>query len=97
MFRNPQINFYVTDVDASLRFYRDLFGFTETFRTPRDGKPIHVEMRLGELTLGVASFESVRRIHGLDVGTGPPRAEVVVWTEDVDRAFTSITASGAQL
>ena len=96
MFRNPQINLYVADVDASLRFYRDLFEFTETFRTPRDGAPIHVEMRSGGLILGVASIESARGIHGLDLGVGSPRAEIVVWTDDVDQAFASITAQGAR-
>jgi catechol 2,3-dioxygenase-like lactoylglutathione lyase family enzyme len=96
MFRDPQINLYVADVEASRRFYCESFGFTETFRTPRDGEPIHVEMRLGTLTLGVASIESARHIHGLDLGNGPPRGELVVWTDDVDEAFTSITTRGAR-
>ena len=94
MFRDPQINLYVADVEASLRFYRDLLGFTENFRTPKDGTPIHVEMRLGGLILGVASIESVRDIHGLDMQPGPPHGEVVLWTDDVDSAFESITAKG---
>jgi catechol 2,3-dioxygenase-like lactoylglutathione lyase family enzyme len=34
MFRDPQINYYVRDVEASARFYVDLFGFEEIFRTP---------------------------------------------------------------
>ena len=97
MFRDPQINLYVADVDNSLRFYRDLLGFTETFRTPDDGPPIHVEMRLGGLILGVASIESARRIHGLAVaGDGPPCGEVALWTDDVDRAFALLTVRGAQ-
>ena len=94
MFRDPQVNLYVADIEASLRFYRDLLGFTETFRTPREGTPIHVELRLGGLILGVATIESARSIHGLNPGDGPPRAEVVLWTDDVDRAFVSITAHG---
>src|SRR6266567_6130915 len=96
MLRDPQINIYVADVEASLRFYGELFGFTETFRTPAEGLPMHVEMRLGGLILGVASIESARRIHGLDPGHGPPRGEVVVWTDDVDQAFASVTAQGAR-
>jgi catechol 2,3-dioxygenase-like lactoylglutathione lyase family enzyme len=96
VFRDPQINLYVADVERSLRFYGDLLGFTETFRTPRDGPPIHVEMRLGGLILGVATIESARGIHGLAIGDGSPRGEVVVWTDDVDRAFASLTAHGAR-
>ncbi len=36
MFRDPQINLYVADVEASVRFYCELCGFAETFRTPTD-------------------------------------------------------------
>jgi catechol 2,3-dioxygenase-like lactoylglutathione lyase family enzyme len=43
MFRAPQVNFYVEDIEASAGFYRDLLGFTETFRTPRQGAPVHIE------------------------------------------------------
>lgn len=96
MFRDPQVNFYVEDVDAAARFYRDLFGFVETFRTPEHGAPIHVEMRLGQLTLGLATIASTRSMHGLPVGPGPPRAELVVWTDDVDEAYAMLMAKGAR-
>lgn len=86
MFRAPQVNFYVEDIDASVRFYRDLLGFAETFRTPRQGRPVHVELRCDGFTLGLATIESLRDVHGVTAGTGPPRAEVVLWTDDVDAA-----------
>lgn len=75
-----------------------LLGFTETFRTPSEGAPIHVELRLGGLVLGVATFDSAQHLHSLDVGRpqGTPRGEVVVWTDDVDRAFASLTGRGAR-
>lgn len=96
MFRDPQVNFYAEDVEASVRFYRDLFGFSETFRTPEQGTPIHVELRLGQLTLGLAAIESARDMHGLAVRIGPPRAEVLVWTDDVDEAYAVLTAKGVR-
>jgi len=96
VFRDPQVNLYVEDVDAATRFYRDLLGFRETFRTPEEGTPIHVELRLGQLTLGLAAIEAARNMHGLDVGGGPPRGEVVVWTDDVDEAYAALTAQGAR-
>jgi len=98
MFHDPQVNFYVADIDASVRFYRDLSGFREIFRTPPTGAPIHVEMRVdqGQLTLGLAAIETARQLHGLPAGSGPPRAEVVVWTDDVDRAYAAVTAKGAR-
>ncbi len=96
VFRNPQVNLYVQNVETSARFYRDLFGFSEAFRTPKDGVPIHVELRLGQLTLGVASIESARHLHGLDVSAGSPRAEVVLWVDDVDQAFVALKVKGAK-
>jgi catechol 2,3-dioxygenase-like lactoylglutathione lyase family enzyme len=95
VFGDPQINFYVQDVEASTRFYRESFGFTETFRTPRSGRPIHAEMRLDQLTLGFAAIDSARDMHGIGAGTGPS-AELVVWTDDVDRAYADLTAKGVQ-
>lgn len=96
MFRDPQVNFYVEDAETASRFYRDRFGFTETFRTPEQGKPIHVELRLGQLTLGLATIDSVQSIHGLGAGAGPPRAELVVWTDDVDEEYAALTAQGVR-
>ncbi len=33
MMIRSQVNLYVADVEAAVAFYRDLLGFTETFRT----------------------------------------------------------------
>jgi catechol 2,3-dioxygenase-like lactoylglutathione lyase family enzyme len=95
-FRNPQVNLYVRDAKLSARFYRDLFGFEEMFRTPERGTPIHIELKLGSLTLGVGTIDSVSKIHGFRAGGGPPRAEVVLWTDDVDDAYARLTAEGAR-
>ena len=97
MFRNPQVNTYVQDVEATVRFYTEELGFVETFRTPRSGPPDHVEVRLDGLVLGFASIEAARSVHGLDVDAGPKRAEVVVWTDDVDAAFDRLVARGAKV
>ena len=96
MFRDPQINLYVADVEAAMRFYCELCGFAETFRTPLHSAPIHVEMRMGGLILGVASMESAHAMHGLELRPGPPRSEVVLWTDDVDGVFASLTAKGVR-
>lgn len=95
-FHDPQINLYVADVERSVRFNGDAFGFRESFRTPKTGTPIHVEMRLGPLVRGFGSIDSLREIHGLDVRGGSPRAEVVLWTEDVDRAYEAVQAKGGR-
>ncbi|MDG6991546.1 MAG: VOC family protein [Nitrososphaerota archaeon] len=93
-FRDPQVNLYVKDAEVSARFYRDFFGFRETFRTPKRGSPIKIELQLGNLILGVGTSNSVREVHGFSTGGGPPRAEVVLWTDDVDKAFASLTERG---
>ncbi len=96
MFRDPQVNFYVQDVEACMTFYRDLFGFEETFRTPETGPPDHVELHIGSFILGLASIESARDTHGLAAADGPPRAEVCLWTDDVDDAYQRLIEQGAQ-
>lgn len=95
MFRDPQVNLYAADVERSVRFYIDAFGFRETFRTPTEGPPAHVEVRLGEFVLGIASFEAARG-HGVAAGAGAPSAELVLWTDDVDAAQEDAVARGAK-
>ena len=46
MFAAGLVNLYTRDIGAGLNFYRDLLGFAETFRTPTEGIPEHVELRL---------------------------------------------------
>jgi catechol 2,3-dioxygenase-like lactoylglutathione lyase family enzyme len=94
-FTDPAINYYVEDVEVAVRFYSEHFGFVETFRTPQQGKPIHVEVRLGPLILGLALKEAAETMHGLPLGPGGfPRAELVVWTENVDEAYAMLIEKG---
>lgn len=93
-YRDPQINYYVQDVDLSVRFYVEHFGFVETFRTPSEGTPEHVELKLGGLILGLASHVAAQGTHGLTTGGGGARAEVCLWTDDVDAAYADLVAQG---
>jgi catechol 2,3-dioxygenase-like lactoylglutathione lyase family enzyme len=94
-FQSLQYNIYTDNIEASLRFYHGLLGFTETFRVPEDGRPEHVEMELRPLDLAVSTLEALRRDHGLSGGGGPPRGEVVVWAADVDAAHSWLLSHGA--
>lgn len=67
----------------------------ETFRTPVAGPPVHVDVRLGGLILGFADLVAARKMHGPTVDAGPKRAEVAVWTDDVDAALARLLAAGA--
>jgi len=94
MFSSPSVNLYVRDVEASAAFYGGHFGFAETFRTPTEGRPIHVELRLEGLVLGLASAAAARESHGLVAGDGPT-GDVTLWTDDVDTAYGALVAAGA--
>lgn len=96
MFRDPQINRYAQDVETLVSFYTRQLGFVETFRTPRTGVPEHVELRLGGLVLGFAGVGAARATHGLDLDTGAAGVELVLWTGDVDLAYTHLLAAGAR-
>jgi len=94
-FQDPAFNFFVRDVEREAHFYTSLLGFTETFRTPKDGVPVHVEMRLGQFTLAVTSIAAALADHGLVLNPGPPSAELVVWTDDTDAAYELLVENGA--
>lgn len=96
MFGEPQINYYVHDVEAMTRFYVDTFEFVETFRYEHQGVAAHTEVRLVGLVLGFASYEAARRDHSLDVTPGPRQAELVLWTDDLDAALARCEAVGTR-
>jgi uncharacterized glyoxalase superfamily protein PhnB len=94
-FTNAAINYYVESVEVAVRFYVEHFGFVETFRTPKQGAPIHVELTLGSFVLGIESKEAGQTMHGLPLGPGGfPRAELVVRTENVDETYASLMEKG---
>jgi glyoxylase I family protein len=95
VFSSPQVNLYSADLVRSLPFYRDVLGFSETFRLPREGAPEHVELKLGSFTLGVATFDALKRHHGIPTDRGPPRIELDFGTDDVDGAYGWAVSQGA--
>ena len=95
MFVSAFVNLYTRDIEAGLRFYRDTLGFTETFRTPKQGIPEHVELILNGFGLGLGTVAAAKRVHGVDASPGSPAMVLVVWTDDVDKAFQRLTSSGA--
>jgi len=94
VFADAFVNLYTRDIEAGLRFYRDLLGFTETFRTPRVGTPEHVELRLNGFGIGLGTVEAAKRVHGVDASPGSPAMVLVVWTDDVDTAFAKLVSAG---
>ncbi len=94
MFADGLVNLYTRDIEAAMHFYGDLLGLTESFRTPTEGLPEHVEFRAGGFTLGLGTVEAARRVHGIEAEPGRPAMTLVLWTDDVERAYASVTAAG---
>ena len=94
MFHSPSINIISRDVNRLVGFYTGL-GFQETYRTPKVGKPSHVEVTLEKFTIGISSVEAAVSDHGLNPSLGGRPVHIVLWTDDTDRDFARLTAEGA--
>jgi lactoylglutathione lyase len=88
------VNLYTRDIEAALNFYRDCLGFSETFRTPTDGTPEHVELTLNGFMVGLGTVEAARRVHGVEAAPGSAAMVIVVWTDDVDQSCAQLAAVG---
>ncbi|MFG1915230.1 VOC family protein [Micromonospora sp. NPDC048898] len=94
MFRSPQVVLFSEDVPRAAEFYTGL-GFTETFRVPVEGEPIHIDLVLDGYKIGIASVTSTRDDHGLDPVPQGQRAAIILWTDDTAGAYADLTANGA--
>jgi lactoylglutathione lyase len=94
VFLEVMVNLYTRDIEAGIRFYGGLLGFEETFRTPLDGVPAHVELTLNGFTVGLGTVEAARAVHGVEPSPGSPAMVLVVWADDVDAAHARLAAAG---
>ncbi len=94
MFTEGFVNLYTRNIEAGIHFYRDLLGFKETFRTPKQGTPEHVELTLNGFGVGLGTVEAAKRVHEVDASPGSPAMVLVVWTDDVDKSFEQLTSAG---
>lgn len=95
MITSGLVNVFTHDIEAALGFYQGVLGLPESFRTPREGTPEHVEMTAGGFVLAVSTTEAARRVHGVTAEPGRPAMSLVFWVEDVDAAHSAATAAGA--
>ena len=94
MLRDPSINMMTRDVAGLSQFYQRL-GFRLTFRTPKAGTPVHVEVALGGFTIGISSVEAAISDHGLKPNLGGRPIAVVLWSDDADRDYALLLTKGA--
>jgi catechol 2,3-dioxygenase-like lactoylglutathione lyase family enzyme len=88
-------NVFTHELGGSLAFYQGVLGLPETFRTPRDAAPEHVEMAAGGFVLAVSTAEAAGRVFGVEPAVGHPAVSLVFWVDDVDTTFEAATAAGA--
>jgi lactoylglutathione lyase len=86
-------NLYCADVERTAAFYRDLLGGTQTFRTPAEGPPEHVELRIGDVIIALSSRDAVPR-QGLPAPTAGNPMELVVECESAEDAVAALRAAG---
>ncbi|HTT45491.1 MAG TPA: VOC family protein [Thermoplasmata archaeon] len=95
MIQDPSINIMTRDVERLTSFYQRV-GFKETFRTPREGAPTHVEVTLDHFTIGVSSVEAAIKDHGLNPSLDGRPVAILLWTDDSDREYARLLSEGAQ-
>jgi lactoylglutathione lyase len=89
-------NLYSADIERAVAFYRDVLGAKETFRTPTDGLPSHVELRCGDVTIAVSTNEAVEK-QGLPAPTAGHPMELVLWCDWTDDVVATARATGAEV
>jgi lactoylglutathione lyase len=86
-------NLYVADVERSAAFYRDRLGGVETFRLPGDGPAVHVELRIGAVTIALSAATEVTA-QGLPAPAPGHALELVVWCDSAVDAIEGLRAAG---
>lgn len=77
--------FHVSDLDASLRYYTDVLGFSERFRFGD-----YAGVQYGEIQLHLSGPRSTNK---KQVGQGG----LYIFCDDVDGYYAAVTAKGAQV
>ena len=94
MFQDPSVHILSRDVVRLVSFYERL-GFRETYRLPKEGTPVHVEVTLDHFTIGISSVEAAISDHGLNPDLNGHPVGILLWTDDTDRDYARLTSEGA--
>ncbi len=89
------VHLVVTDPDAAAAWYAEVLGAEETSRVPLpDGRPLTIELRVGDTVLAVAGEQPDRGLRTPAALGGSPTAFHLP-VPDVDAAWGRATAAGA--
>ncbi|MGW2145434.1 VOC family protein [Nonomuraea bangladeshensis] len=78
------------DLERSKSFYAELFGAEEHMRVPGDDGPFSVELRFGDVRLGLLAY-----MPGVEVPPG--RVIVAVFVPDVDKLLPLVEPAGGKV
>jgi len=92
-FMSVMPNLYTADMERAVGFYRDLLGGTQTFRTPAEGTPEHVELRIGDVIIALSRREAVPQ-QGLPAPAAGNPMELVIGCDSADEAVAALRAAG---
>jgi lactoylglutathione lyase len=95
MFREPFPILHVQDVDRSARFYRDNFGFEQTFRFPVEGPLEFAFLQLGETGIGVASA-AAPALPDWPMDREIGSFQLCIYADDTDAAAERLRARGVK-
>ena len=96
-FREPFPILYVADVERSVHFYCEAFGFEIGFRWPSAGELEFAFLRLDPLGIGIGSHATPRELYGAEPDPGSaPRFELCIYTDDVDGASERLLSLGSR-
>ena len=62
---------------------------------PKEGAPVHVELTLDGLTIGIAAVEAATADRGLSPDLGGRPVEIVLRTDEADREYDRLIPAGA--
>ncbi len=90
---NALVTVSARDIPRSVAFYGTLRGFTETYRFPKTGVPMHVEFSAGGTTIAVSSDAGLKS-HGMPPSSSGHPFEIGLKTDDVDSLVATLRAQG---
>lgn len=79
------------DLDASLRFYRDVLEGTVAYQFPPEGDPEYIGIDLGSSHLGLARVAEGDRV------STEQRWALWVYVDDCDRCVERVSAAGSPI
>jgi lactoylglutathione lyase len=95
MFREPFPILHVRDVERSVRFYTEAFGFEVAFRFPDDGELEFAFLKLGGSGLGIGST-APPPLHDWPAGRETGSFQLCIYAEDTDAAAERLRSLGVR-